>query len=166
MIAAGDKGRGKRGAADAPRQLDMAGLNNILGFAVSLVRQCLYRDFAERFARLRITPNLYSILLLVAANPGCRQLEIATALGILQTNLAKRIDVLLERRLITRTVNSNDRRARALELTPKGRQLVKKMHMTHAGLTRDLIDRIGAQTHQQLLNLLAKAARTLNEPRL
>jgi DNA-binding MarR family transcriptional regulator len=151
--------------AEAPRQLDMAGLDSILGFAVSLVRQCLYREFAERFARLRITPNLYSILLLVAANPGCRQLEIGAALGILQTNLVKRIDVLLERELIARTVNSRDRRARALHLTPKGRRLVRSMHATHAALTRDLVGRIGEKNHQQLLVLLAKTAQACRQPR-
>lgn len=157
-----------RNARQTPRQLDTSGLEEILGFSLSTLRQCLYRDFAERFARLRLTPNLYSIVLLIEANPGCRQLEIGVALGILQTNLAKRINLLLQRKLIMRTTDPRDRRARALQLTPRGREFAQQMRTIHAALTRDLIRRIGLRDYQRLHQLLASATRACRravEPR-
>jgi DNA-binding MarR family transcriptional regulator len=131
--------------AEGVRKLDMADLDQTLGFLLSRAQQQVFREFNDRFADLEITPRLYSILILIKVNPGCRQTDIGAALGALQTNLVRRIDVLVDRGLVTRAPDPNDRRAKVLRLTPAGEQMADLAARRHAEMVADM-ERQGAKT--------------------
>lgn len=133
-----------------------AHLDRTLGFLVSMARQFIHRGFVQRFAEVDLTPNLYSILTLLEANGACRLSDIGSALGILQTNLVKRVDELVARGYVTRQADPTDRRAKGLVLTPEGKAFLVRLHAIHDEWEATLIDRLGPEDHQLLLGLLRK----------
>lgn len=133
-----------------------AHLDRTLGFLISMARQFIHRGFVQRFAEVNLTPNLYSILTLLEANGACRLSDIGSALGILQTNLVKRVDELVDRGYVTRQADPVDRRAKALVLTPAGRDFVRRLHAIHDEWETALVARLGTEDHGKLIELLQK----------
>ena len=69
---------------------------------------------------------MFGILSVVATNPGINQTSLSGVLGIDKPNLVVLIDAAVERGLLTRSVDSKDRRSRVLNLTPRGHNQFKK----------------------------------------
>ncbi|WP_197427305.1 MarR family winged helix-turn-helix transcriptional regulator [Bradyrhizobium retamae] len=65
----------------------------------------------------------FALLAFVDDVPGISQQTLSEALGIDRNNVSLIADKLEARGLLMRTVNSADRRARELQLTPEGRKL-------------------------------------------
>lgn len=149
--ASGDGEQVAKVEALRPAQLDKT-----LGFLISMARQYIHRGFVQRFAEVDLTPNLYSILALLEANGACRLSDIGAALGILQTNLVKRVDELVERGYVTRQADPSDRRAKGLVLTPEGRETLVRLHEIHDEWAATLVDRMGVEDHAALVRLLQK----------
>ena len=84
----------------------------------------MFEDFNRRFAALKLSPAQYSALVVIAANPGRKQSEIAGALGIQRPNFVAMMDELERRGLAERLRTPVDRRSRALALTAAGAALV------------------------------------------
>jgi DNA-binding MarR family transcriptional regulator len=142
--------------AEGARKLDMADLDQTLGFLLSRAQQQVFREFNDRFADLEITPRLYSILILIKMNPGCRQTDIGAALGALQTNLVRRIDILVDRGLVTRASDPDDRRAKVLRLTPAGETMAAVAEQRHAQMVTDM-ERQGPKTdYPRLMQSVAR----------
>lgn len=133
-----------------------AQLDRTLGFLISMARQFIHRGFVQRFAEVDLTPNLYSILALLEANGASRLSDVGSALGILQTNLVKRVDDLVDRGYVSREADPVDRRAKALVLTQRGRELLVRLHAIHDDWEATLVDRLGKQDHAKLVGLLQK----------
>lgn len=153
-------GTDKQTAGEEPlarvEALRPAHLDRTLGFLISMARQFIHRGFVQRFAEVDLTPNLYSILTLLEANGACRLSDIGSALGILQTNLVKRVDELVDRGYVTRQADPLDRRAKALVLTPAGRDFVRHLHAIHEEWEAALVARLGPEDHGKLIGLLQK----------
>jgi DNA-binding MarR family transcriptional regulator len=133
----------------------MSDLDHTLGFLLSSAQRQVFRDFNERFADLEITPRLYSILILIKVNPGCRQTDIGAALGALQTNLVRRIDILVERGLVTRSADRDDRRVKVLSLTPEGQRVAEIAEQRHKALVEDMERQGGTTDYPRLMESLA-----------
>src|SRR5690242_7447155 len=97
--------------------LDTAELDAAVGFWLRLAQQRDLRTFQQRFAESGIGQLAYAILLVLEANPGCRQSDLAAAVRIRQPNLVEPMDQLAARSLVTRTPDPSDRRAQVLALT-------------------------------------------------
>ena len=83
--------------------------------------------FAERIARLDLTPPQTGLLRLVAVEPGCSQQELARRLGTPPTRLVALVDGLEERELLERRRNPTDRRLHAVHLGPAGKKLMREI---------------------------------------
>ena len=138
------------GALTGSVLLASADLDQTLGFLLSMAQQDVFRDFEISFGSHGLTPRLYSILLLIEANPGCRLVDIGATLGVLQTNLVKRIDALVERGWVTRSPGLIDRRSKTLMLTPLGQERAVEFRAAHQKMEADLAQRIGAGEITQL----------------
>lgn len=151
---ADDIGGGRATRSNA--QLDMAGIETNLGFRLKLAQQYVFREFVTRFNPLGVSPTHYSALMLIEKNPDCRQTELAAALGMRQPNLLERIDALVERGLVSRSPDPDDRRANVLRLTSEGSRFMTELHKTHEMHTRQLVDQLGEDGYAQLVELLKK----------
>jgi len=113
--------------------------------------------FQLHFSNLNLRPAEFSILALIAQNPGRKQSEIADALGIQRANLVVLMNELETRRLTERRVAPNDRRSYAIHLTPAGESLLADAWRAEADFEADCLERLGGtRARDQFLTLLRR----------
>src|SRR6201998_4390138 len=106
--------------------LQLGELSELLGYSLKRAQLKIFEDFLRCVAPLQLTPAQFSVLLLMARNPGRNQTEIANTLGILRPNFVAMLDGLESRDLCTRIRSTNDRRSHILVLTDKGRAVLAR----------------------------------------
>jgi DNA-binding MarR family transcriptional regulator len=127
----------------------------IIGYKLRRAQLFVFQDFLETFAKLKLRPAEFSVLALIAQNPGRKQIEIAEALGIKRTNFVALMDGLERRGLAERRRGGSDRRAHSLYLTPDGQRFVKKMVGLWQKHEDVLIAKLGgARERDRLIELL------------
>lgn len=135
---------------------NLAGLDETPGFLLSLAQRHAFQVFDEFLGDSGLSPRLYSTLVLIEMNPGCRQVDIGETLGVLQTNLVKRIDALVDRGLVVRGRDPNDRRSKTLHLTADGLAFARSARDRHADMLTGMRTRMGEEDMTGLLALLAR----------
>lgn len=130
-----------------------------LGLLLRFAQNQVFRDLSQAFAPFDITPLLFSILVLIEANPRCRQADLGAALTVKQPNLVQRIDVLVARGLVSRTQDPTDRRANTLALTAGGRRLLAQLKAIDDQVCQGFVDRVGGRDHAVLIDLLKRLAK-------
>lgn len=141
----------------AGSDLDTSAIDGIIGYRLRRAQLRVFASFLERFGEVGLTPAEFSLLVLVADNPGRTQSTIAMALGIKRTNLVALTEGLASRNLIERRRPPHDRRAHALHLTPAGSALVGRLRALQQDFEAELVDRIGGpEARDRLLALLGR----------
>lgn len=148
----------RRPVAELPAEatLNMAGLEDKLGFRLRFAERRVFREIGDGFQPYGVTPLLFSILTLLEANPGCRQAELGTALGVHQPNLVEKIDTLVNRGLALRTPDPGDRRANTLRLTEAGEAFLAELNRVDEELNDRIRQRLGARDYELLVELLRR----------
>jgi DNA-binding MarR family transcriptional regulator len=140
--------------------LQIGELAELLGYSLKRAQLKVFDDFLRCMAPLQLTPAQFSVLLLLDANPGRNQTEIANTLGILRPNFVAMLDALESRDLCTRMRSAHDRRSHVLMLTDKGRTTLARAKKIVAGKHEArLIEVLGRDNHVALLGMLATIAR-------
>jgi DNA-binding MarR family transcriptional regulator len=106
--------------------IDYGKLPDYLGFNLRRAQAAMFGDFARLTGDLDLTPGQFSLLVLLAANPGISQIGLSRAFGLDKSTVSPSIDRLEKRGLVVRTRTPNDRRFYALELTPAGQALLAR----------------------------------------
>lgn len=75
--------------------------------------------------------------------------------------ITNRVDRLVERGLVTREPNADNRRIRQISLTPTGLDLVNQMVPAHVTNERDLLSALSAAEYDDLVAVLRKLLHTL-----
>jgi DNA-binding MarR family transcriptional regulator len=128
-----------------------SGLADQPGFVMRQASLAVWNDLVTTLAAVELKPQSYAALLIVDTSPGCKQQDIADALGIARPNLVALIDALVERGLVERGVNAGDRRSYALTLTDAGRVLLDKGRAAHRLHEGRLADALSAKEAAALL---------------
>lgn len=108
-------------------RLEEAHLQQVLGYQLAqaaIVTDALYSASVGQPFELR--PVEYTVLTLIAENPGGSQAQLARALAVTAPNITAIVDRLEARALIARSQSDRDRRAQVLHTTAKGASLVRK----------------------------------------
>jgi len=142
----------RRGSARPAVALDA--LNGHLGYFVRRLQVWIFQDFIRALASIDIRPAQFSVLVVVGANRGLSQAELAATLGIERARLVRLLHRLEERGLIQRLPSFADGRRHALQLTPQGRTLLTRAKALAARHQKRLIERLGAERHQMMLDAL------------
>jgi DNA-binding MarR family transcriptional regulator len=139
-----------------PPALDAGELESALGLWLRLAQQKDLRAFTRRFAESGISQLQYAVLLIIDANPGCRQSELGAVLRIRQPNLVEPLESLAGRGLIERRADPRDRRAQTLDLSQAGRAMLDQLRQVHGELIEGYRARLGDEGYQRLLQLLQR----------
>lgn len=127
----------------------------IIGYRLRRAQLSVFQRFLTVFGELKLRPVEYSVLVLIAGNPGRKQTEIAEVLGIKRANFVTLVHSLEERGLVERVASEADKRANALHLTSEGEAFLARARAVHEAMELDLIDRLGGeQEREKLLALL------------
>jgi DNA-binding MarR family transcriptional regulator len=138
--------------------LEEAGLQSVLGYQLAqaaIVTGVVFDAQAGQPFGLR--PVEYTVLTLIAENPGGSLARIARALAVTAPNITVMVDRLEARGLVKRQQSEEDRRTQVLHTTAKGTDLVRKAtEQIIAGEKVAL--QLSAGEHAMLLELLHKVA--------
>ncbi|MEO8758963.1 MAG: MarR family transcriptional regulator, partial [Devosia sp.] len=96
----------------------------LVGYRLRRAQLSVFQRFLAVFDELKLRPAEYSVLVLIADNPGRKQTEIAEALGIKRANFVTLAHALEGRGLIDRRPAAGDGRANALHLSKSGATFV------------------------------------------
>ena len=112
--------------------------------------------FAERMAAYGLKQVDFSVLSLLAHNPGATSRQLCATLDILPPNLVSLIAAMDSRGLIERRPHPHDGRAVGLHLTTAGKKLVREAEAAVVQLELDASAKLSARERESLIKLLQK----------
>ena len=133
-----------------------APLRDLIGYALRRAQGAVYADLNDSLSELDLRPVQYTLLLMVAENPGASQSGVCEALGIQKANCVPTMSELERRGFIIRKKSTSDARNYELHVTAKGKRMLQRAGEVQASHERKLIERIGINGRDQLLELLGK----------
>jgi DNA-binding MarR family transcriptional regulator len=141
-------------AAPTRRSIDLSSLNNRAGYFVRRFQVWIFQDFMRTLAGARIRPAQYSVLVLIGANPGLSQSDVADALGIERARMVRLLDELERRGFMVRVPSTRDRRSHALFLTADGRKSLERIEALVARHEAHVTERLGSARRKSLIKML------------
>jgi DNA-binding MarR family transcriptional regulator len=133
-----------------------APLQESIGYALRRAQGAVYADLNDALARISLRPLQFTLLVMVAENPGASQSGVCEALGIQKANCVPTMSELERRGLIIRKKSATDARSYELHLTNKGKRILQRAGELQSSHEQQLIERIGVDGRDQLLRLLGK----------
>lgn len=137
-----------------PEELDTHVLEAFVGYNTRRAWLVVSAIFAERMAAFGLKQVDFSVLSLLAHNPGATSRQLCATLDILPPNLVSLIAAMDGRGLIERRPHPHDGRAIGLHLTPAGEKLVQEAEQTVMQLEMDASSRLTVRERETLIRLL------------
>jgi DNA-binding MarR family transcriptional regulator len=147
------------GGAPESSDVDTSYLESLLGYNARRTALAVIAVFLRRMEPYGMRPVDFSVLSVVAHNPGVTSRQICAALDILPPNLVGMVKSLHKRGLIVRKPHPTDRRAQGLHLSAAGQKLYRDAQQTATELERNVADRLSAGELVTLITLLRKVYR-------
>lgn len=139
--------------------VDTRFLESLLGYNARRAALAVIEVFLQRMEPYQLKPVDFSVLSVVAHNPGITSRQLCTALGILPPNLVGLVNALEKRELVARQPHPRDGRAMGLHLTAAGQKMMREAEKTAAALEAEVANRLTAAELQTLIKLLQKVYR-------
>jgi len=143
-------------ASEASPGLDTSYLETLLGYNARRAALSVIAVFLRRMAPFGLRPVDFSVLTLIAHNPGVTSRQLCAELDILPPNLVGMIKSLDKRGLIVRKPHPSDRRAQGLHLSAEGKRLQKQAQTTATRLEHDVSHALTPAELETLNTLLRK----------
>lgn len=131
-------------------------LPQLVGYQLRLAQIAMFRDFAETFGELDVSPGVMGVLLVVDETPGVIQSELARAVHLDRSTVVSLLDNLERRQLVERCPSPTDRRSNAVRLTAAGASLLRKVKRRLVQHEERLTSGLGEGELQELITLLKK----------
>jgi DNA-binding MarR family transcriptional regulator len=138
-------------AGSSPEKLRVPGA----AYLLSQVGAHSSRLWHERLAPVGLEPREVLVLRQVAAEEGRTQASLSASLAVPPSRIVGLIDELEQRGLLERRANASDRRAHALWLTTKGRQVLDEVMALSRAHELDISAGLSAADRRQLIKLLS-----------
>lgn len=122
--APGAKGKAQ---STAGQPISVGLLPNLIGYNVRRAQITLWRDFSRTVGRGEIRPAVFSLLVLVEANPGIAQVDLAEQLDVDKAAIVGLLHRLQRRQWAVRRRSTEDRRRQGIFLTPRGQDVLNKL---------------------------------------
>ena len=142
--------------APAVDQVDTRFLRTLVGYNARRAALSVIEVFMERMAVYDLKVVDFSVLSLVAHNPGITSRQLCATLNVLPPNLVGLIAALERRGLIERRPHPSDGRAMGVHLTSEGTDLTAQAEATVALLEQDASGRLTTTERKTLIRLLQK----------
>jgi MarR family transcriptional regulator for hemolysin len=98
-----------------------------IALRITVLARLMRNSFDREVAVLNITRSQWSMIVVVSRNPGATQRTLAEALEMSEASAGRLIDRLCADGLLERQERFDDRRARAVYLTPAAQPLLAKL---------------------------------------
>lgn len=156
-----------RDVADDPsgaaRSIDRAKASSV-GFLLSKLGLWSARRFAERLDPLGLEPRHAALLREIARAEGRSQQELAEGIGLPASRIVALVDDLEAAGLVERRPNPRDRRAHAVTLTARGREVMRDVHAVGIAHEAEVTASLSSEERRELVALLVRLAEQLDVP--
>jgi DNA-binding MarR family transcriptional regulator len=112
---------------------------------------------AEALHSIGLTPALFGVLNVLGAREGAIQQELGSAMGIDPSTMVSLIDELESAGLAKRRPHPDDRRARQVSITAKGRRQLERARNLAFDAEGEVLRGLTAKEHRDLVKLLRRA---------
>lgn len=102
-------------------------LGDNLGYNLRLAQLRIFEAFARVAGRHGVSPTQFAVLLLIEANPGIKQIELAAVLDVDRSTIVRLVDKCEESKLVKRGSSKFDRRIAPPLLTARGRAFLGRL---------------------------------------
>ncbi len=136
--------------------VDTLFLRTLVGYNTRRASLSIIGVFMQRMAAFDLKVVDFSVLSLVAHNPGITSRQLCATLNVLPPNLVGLIAMLERRGLIERRPHPSDGRAMGVHLTAAGGELVAQAEATAAELEENATSRLTPSERKTLIRLLQK----------
>jgi DNA-binding MarR family transcriptional regulator len=136
--------------------LDFGILTDLLGYHVRLAQVSIFRDFAANLREYDILPTQFGTLVIIGANPGIKQTDLARAIQLDRSTIVPLLDRLEKSGWVTRERLPSDRRTNALKLTPAGLEFLNQLTPLVHVHDRRIQGKLDKTERLQLVKLLNK----------
>ncbi len=135
------------------------------GYLIRRASMSLLGELNDRLSEFELRHTSFSLLQLIAANPGIKQTDAGRALEIKRANMVPLVAALEERGCITR--KPIDGRSQGIELTAIGKRLARKALRVVRNHEKELIERVPEELQPAVVPVLTylwKGARATESP--
>jgi DNA-binding MarR family transcriptional regulator len=108
------------------------------------------------FKHLKLAPGQYSALVLIGANPGMSQLDLAVAIGLDGSTLVPITNRFVKLGWIRRTRRQSDRRVYSLRITPAGQAVLDEAWPLIEQRESKLATVLNARERRELIDMLSR----------
>jgi DNA-binding MarR family transcriptional regulator len=143
---------------------DTSFLETLVGYNARRAALAVIEVFLRRMAPFELRPVDFSVLSVIAHNPGVTSRQICSALEILPPNLVGMVKGLQERDLVQRRPHPSDRRAQGLHLTAAGERLHQQAEAAASALEAEATAALSPEEVRTLIGLLRKLYRSKPAP--
>ncbi|MBX3611825.1 MAG: MarR family transcriptional regulator [Hydrogenophaga sp.] len=134
-------------------------LETLVGYNARRAALSVIAIFLRRMAPYDLRPVDFSVLTVIAHNPGVTSRQICAALDILPPNLVGMVKALIKRKLIVRKPHPSDGRAFGLHLSAAGAKLHREAQATASALEAEATAALSSDEVETLISLLRKVYR-------
>jgi len=140
----------------AVENIDTGYLESLVGYNARRATLVIVDAFLKHMAVYDLRPVDFSVLSLIAHNPGITSRQLCSALNIQPPNLVSMVNSLEKRALVMRQPHPHDGRAMGLHPTPSGKKMARSAEQTAARIEEDATARLSASERKTLMHLLKK----------
>ncbi|HBS35262.1 MAG TPA: hypothetical protein DEA50_09335 [Parvularcula sp.] len=152
---------GARASASKASRRRKRNLDQIVGYQLQRTGSLVTRELAVVFSAVGLAPGQFSILLIIAENPGCTQSQIAVLARLDPSTLALVIARLRVLGFIRRAADAGDRRSNRIHSTEKGEQAIRSVLPILARFESRITGEFSATEKQAFLRCLSKIERAI-----
>ena len=133
-------------------------LGRYTGFLLNWIGARSRTRFIEALGELDLHPREFAVLNILDANPGLTQQQVGAQADVDPSTMVALLDGLEQRGLAERRAHPDDRRKRAVYLTPKGEKTLARGREIAGAVGEETFARLNATERKQLNALLRKTA--------
>jgi DNA-binding MarR family transcriptional regulator len=143
------------------RAAGIAELDQRIPFLLSQLGAYIADDAKRRLAPLGVHPRVNAILFALAGNDGQSQRQLSARLGVHRNVMVGLIDTLEQQGLVQRRPHPEDRRAFAVTLTEKARDLLPALQEQSDAIEDEVTAGLSPRERAELLRTLQRVAAAL-----
>ncbi len=141
---------------DGTQPIDYDELPNYVGYLLRRAQATIFREFERSLGDLGLTPGAFGLLMLIRANPGITQMDLATAFGIDKSTLTPVLNRLERGGLVRREQLAHDRRYNALYFEESREEFFGRARSRVRDFEQSVADRLSPAEQHELVRLIGK----------
>lgn len=141
---------------DSGQPIDYDELPTYVGYLLRRAQATIFREFERTLGDIGLTPGAFGLLMLIRANPGITQMDLANAFGIDKSTLTPVLNRLERGGLVRREQLAHDRRYNALFFEPARETFFVSARARVRDFEQSVADRLSKDEQAELVRLIGK----------